>query len=56
MHSQMVDFIAQDMNQAVAFDTSRSELATVLSNSGDEDQPPAVDALVEQQLDSQQSG
>jgi flagellum-specific ATP synthase len=56
MHPQMVDFIAQDMNQAVAFDTSRSELATVLSNSGDEDQPPAVDALVEQQLDSQQSG
>ena len=57
MRSQMVDFIAQDMNQAVAFDTSRSELATVLnSNTGDEDQPPAVDALVEQPLDSQQSG
>lgn len=53
MHSQMVDFIAQDMNQAVAFDTSRSELATVLSNTGDEDQPSAVGALVEQQLDSQ---
>jgi len=56
MHPQMVDFIAQDMNQAVAFDTSRNELDTVLSNSGDEDQPPAVDALVEQQLDSQQPG
>jgi len=56
MHSQMVDFIAQDMNQAVAFDTSRNELATVLSNSGDEDQPPAVDTLMEQQLESQQPG
>ena len=57
MHPQMVDFITQDMNQAVAFDTSRSELAKVLSSStGDEDQPPAVGALVEQQLDSQQPG
>jgi hypothetical protein len=56
MHPQMVDFIAQDMNQAVSFDASRTQLALVLNDSGDEDQPQAVDALVDQQLNATQAG
>jgi len=56
MHPQMVDFIAQDMNQAVSFDASRTQLALVLNDGGDEDQPQAVDALVDQQLNATQAG
>ena len=50
MQPGLVDFITQDMNQSVSFDSSRTELAEVLSKTGDETQPQAVDALVEQQL------
>ena len=39
MHPQMMDFISQDMNQSVNFDSSRDQLAAVLSNSPDDDQP-----------------
>ncbi|MGB5329173.1 MAG: hypothetical protein WBO58_13205, partial [Gammaproteobacteria bacterium] len=56
MHPQMVDFIAQDMNQAVSFDASRTQLALVLNDTGEEDQPQAVDALVDQQLNMTQAG
>ena len=56
MHPQMVDFIAQDMNQAVSFDASRTQLALVLDDTGDEDQAPAVDALLDQQLNTPQAG
>jgi flagellum-specific ATP synthase len=56
MHPQMVDFIAQDMNQAVTFDASRSELITVLDDTADGEQPTAVEALVDQQLNHAQPG
>lgn len=56
MHPQMVDFIAQDMNQAVSFDASRTQLALVLNDTAEEDQPQAVDALVDQQLNVTQAG
>jgi len=56
MHPQMVDFIAQDMNQSVGFDASRTQLAAVLDSTGDEDQPQVVDALVDQQLNATQAG
>jgi flagellum-specific ATP synthase len=56
MHPQMVDFIAQDMNQSVGFEASRTQLAALLENTGDEDQPQAVDALVDQQLNATQAG
>jgi flagellum-specific ATP synthase len=56
MHPQMVDFIAQDMNQSVGFDASRTQLAAVLDSTADEDQPQVVDALVDQQLNATQAG
>jgi flagellum-specific ATP synthase len=56
MHPQMVDFIAQDMNQAVSFDASRTQLALVLNDTAEEDQPQAVNALVDQQLNTTQAG
>ena len=56
MHPQMVDFIAQDMNQSVGFDASRTQLAAVLENTGDEDQPQVVNALVDQQSNVTQAG
>jgi len=56
MHPRMVDFIAQDMNQSVDFDASRTQLAAVLENTGDEDQAQVVDALVEQQFNATQAG
>jgi flagellum-specific ATP synthase len=56
MHPQMVDFIAQDMNQAVSFEASRTQLALVLNDTAEEDQPQAVNALVDQQLNTTQAG
>ena len=50
MHPQVIDFIGQDMNQSVDFDSSRSQLAQVLSHAGDEDQAQVVDAMPEQDL------
>ncbi len=48
MHPAMLDFITQDMNQAVTFDSSRTLLAEVLSNSGAENQIQTVGSLVDQ--------
>ena len=56
MHPQMVDFIAQDMNQSVNFDASRTQLDLVLKDTGDEDQAQAVDELMDQQLNPPQAG
>lgn len=50
MHPQVIDFIGQDMNQSVDFDSSRNQLAQVLSQTGDEDQSQVVDVLPEQDL------
>ncbi len=50
MQPQMVEFIAQDMNQSVNFETSRQQLGDLLANTGDQDQAQAVDALVEQEI------
>jgi hypothetical protein len=52
----MVDFIAQDMNQSVSFDASRTQLAEVLNDTAEEDQAQAVDALVEQQMNPTRAG
>jgi len=46
---QMVDFIAQDMNQSVSFESSRDQLAQLLSKADDEELPQAVDSLLEQE-------
>jgi flagellum-specific ATP synthase len=54
MHPQMIDFISQDMHQAVSFESSRAQLAEVLSHSDDENQPQAVDSLVEREINSDQ--
>ena len=56
MHPRMVDFIAQDMNQSVDFEASRTQLAAVLENTADEDQAQVVDALVDQQFNATQAG
>ena len=50
MQPAMIDFIAQDMNQSVSFANSRNQLSAVLSHSHDDNQPRAVDSLVEQEL------
>jgi flagellum-specific ATP synthase len=54
MHPNLIEFVSQDMNQSVDFEQSRSQLAQVLSNTGDEAQPQAVDSLVEQELNQGQ--
>jgi len=56
MHPQMVDFIAQDMDQAVGFDASRTQLAAVLNDTAEQGQAQAVDALLEQQLTTTKAG
>lgn len=54
MHPNMIDFVSQNMNQSVSFEQSRDQLAQVLSNTGDETQPQAVDSLVDQELNQPQ--
>ena len=51
MHPQMIEFIAQDMNQAVSYDTSRAQLGDVLSHADRDDQPQAVNSLVGRESD-----
>lgn len=53
MQPAMINFIAQDMNQSVSFANSRNQLSAVLSHSHDDNQPRAVDSLVEQELTSE---
>jgi len=43
MHPQMIDFIGQDMDQSVDFDSSREQLASVLSLAAAEAPPPVAD-------------
>jgi len=50
MYPQIIDFIRQDMHQSVDFGGSRDQLAQVLSQTGDENQPQVVDTLLEQDL------
>ncbi len=49
MHPRLTDFIAQDMNQSVSFDASRAQLAALLRDSDNDDQPPAIDSLLERE-------
>jgi len=43
MYPQMVEFISQDMNQSVDFDSSRAQLAEVLQQPMQSDQPGTVE-------------
>jgi flagellum-specific ATP synthase len=52
MHPQLIDFITQNMNHSVSFDSSRTQLAEVLINTVDDDQPVAVDAPVDVPVDA----
>ncbi len=47
MHPQIIDFIAQDMNQSVDFESSRDQLSQVLSLPADEDQSQSLETLPE---------
>jgi flagellum-specific ATP synthase len=56
MHPQLIDFITQNMNHSVSFDSSRTQLAEVLINTGDDDRPVAVDEPVDAPVDQPLSG
>jgi hypothetical protein len=53
MHPQLIEFITQNMNHSVSFDSSRTQLAEVLINTGDDERPVAVDTPVDQAADVQ---
>jgi flagellum-specific ATP synthase len=53
MHPQLIEFITQNMNHSVSFDSSRTQLAEVLINTGDDERPVAVDTPVDQAADMQ---
>ena len=48
MQPQLINFIDQDMNQSVLLDDSREQLGLVLAQADQDDQPQAVDSLLEQ--------
>ena len=56
MRPQMLEFIKQTMNQSVNFEQSRQQLGELLANTGDEEQPQAVDELLDQEMNQAPGG
>ena len=56
MHPQMNSFISQEMDHAVAFQPSYSQLQTLLDRAAEDDQADPVDTLLEQELDAREAG
>jgi flagellum-specific ATP synthase len=56
IHPQMINFISQYMNQSVSYEDSVFQLFEVLNQANQNDQPKAIDSLLDQQIKSDAGG